>query len=332
MNISDSDKLQKRIILKKKSLELANRLKGFVEKNNPEDLTMIKRLNRQIFCTNAIILLEDGSLVSHYCGQKTCYVCNKIRMIKFIKKYLEGIKSERFKYFLTLTIKNPSEVNLKSKIEQFYKFFQNSYLKKHPRYKGLNKMIKMIRSFEFTLNSRSKSYHIHLHILLAGENKSEVNEYGELLIKYWKKYFNEDGEVSDDAQYLKEMKKSEIENFKYMTKLDDINSENIYMLYKILKVLTRRRLFMAKNIKPIKLEQDTEIASKTEEDFETSEISNEVADESYINGKKVLQRFYFNLSKSNYIDDENNLALLSSKQINKIPLLKKERRKKWKEG
>ena len=326
MNISDSDKLQKRIIQKKKSWEIANKLKNFVEKNHPEDFGMIKRMNRQVFCANRILLLSDGSLVSNFCGQKTCYVCNRIRMIKFIKKYLEGIKGENHKFFVTLTIKNPNTENLKGKIEQFYKFFQNSYLRKLPRYKQLNKIIKMIRSFEFTLNNLHKTFHIHLHILLAGEIAAEVNEYGELLIKYWKKYFNEEGEVSDDAQYLEEMKKGELENFKYMTKLDDINSDNIFMLYKILSTLRHKRLFMAKNIKPIKIKQDDEIKVKSEEEFEEGEISEDELNVSYIKGKKVLKSFYFDYKSVNYIDDEKKLLLLSQQQVKEIPTIKEEKK------
>lgn len=287
---------------------------------------MIKRMNRQVFCANKILLLSDGSLVSNFCGQKTCYVCNRIRMVKFIKKYLEGIRGENHKYFVTLTIKNPNTDNLKAKIEQFYKFFQNSYLKKHPRYRQLNKVIKMIRSFEFTLNNLHKTYHIHLHILLAGEIAAEVNEYGELLIKYWKKYFNEEGEVSDDAQYLEEMKKGELENFKYMTKLDDINSDNIFMLYRILSTLRHKRLFMAKNIKPIKLKEDDEIKVKTEEEFEEGEISEDELNQAYIKGKKVLKSFYFDYKSTNYLDDEKELLLLSNKQIKEIPIIKEEKK------
>ena len=250
----------------------------------------------------------------------------RIRMVKFIKKYLEGIKVEKYKYFVTLTIKNPNTDNLKGKIEQFYKFFQNSYLRKHKRFKYLSKKIKMIRSFEFTLNNLQKTYHIHLHILLAGEIREEIIEYGKLLIKYWKKYFTEEGEVSDDAQYLEEMKKGELENFKYMTKLDDINSDNIFMVYNMLKALFGRRLFMAKNIKPVKLKEDDEIKEKTEEEFEDAEHSEDELNEYTINGKKVINSFYFDYKNSNYIDEEKKIFLLSKKQIKKIPRIKREKK------
>ena len=59
------------------------------------------------------------------------------------------------------------------------------------RYKELNKKIMFIRSFEATLKEENRTFHIHFHILLTGKIESEVKEYGDLIIKYWLKYFGE---------------------------------------------------------------------------------------------------------------------------------------------
>ena len=44
-----------------------------------------------------------------------------------------------------------------------YRFFQNSGINKNKIYKSLNKKIKMIRSFECTLNERQESFNVHFH-------------------------------------------------------------------------------------------------------------------------------------------------------------------------
>jgi len=64
------------------------------------------------------------------------------------------------------------------------------------------------------------TYNIHFHILLGGDNKYEVKNYGELLIHFWLKYF---GALADNqAQYLEQQVKSSLENFKYLFKFKEI--------------------------------------------------------------------------------------------------------------
>ncbi len=50
-------------------------------------------------------------------------------------------------------------------------------------------------------------------------------------------------------------KKSELENFKYLLKLNDITDSNLHMLYHLLNATYRKRLFEKMNIKAIKVEK-----------------------------------------------------------------------------
>ncbi|MEJ2507560.1 MAG: hypothetical protein P8Y81_14975 [Ignavibacteriaceae bacterium] len=64
------------------------------------------------------------------------------------------------------------------------------------------------------------TYNVHFHILLGGDNKDEVKNYGELLMHFWLKYF---GALADNqAQYLEQQVKSPLENFKYLFKFEEI--------------------------------------------------------------------------------------------------------------
>ncbi len=74
-----------------------------------------------------------------------------------------------FKYHKVLSIRNPNDENLKDEIDKMFKFFNQSSIKRNPRFKELNKEINFIRTFETTFNSKAKSYNIHFHSLIAGE-------------------------------------------------------------------------------------------------------------------------------------------------------------------
>ncbi len=228
-------------------MDTAIKIKVFVDNNFPDDEKMIKRMVRQIMCGNRLELYDNDVVKTWFCKQKTCLVCNSIRLAKFLDKSLDHInKTGHTLFHMVLTVRNPSINDLKETIDRMYGFFKNSSLKKDTRYKQLNKKIMFIRSFEATLNEENKTFHIHFHILIAGTNEKEIKEYGELIINYWIKYFGEKANMK--AQYLEEQKKSALENFKYLFKINDISESNIRMLYHLLKATEGRRLFTAKNL------------------------------------------------------------------------------------
>ena len=93
-----------------------------------------------------------GVVRSYFCGQRTCSICNSIRLAKFLNKYRSPIESLPSKYHMVLSIKNPVDSNLKKSIDSMFKFFNQSSIKKNKDYRELNKNIKFIRSFETTFN------------------------------------------------------------------------------------------------------------------------------------------------------------------------------------
>jgi len=232
-------------------------------------------------------LLESGKLVSRYCGQKTCLVCNRIRAGKFITKYLPLIEDDKYKMFVVLTIQNPSSKDLKPQIDRMFKFFNQSSIKRNKEYRELNKEIKFLRSFEATINDNTKTFHPHFHILLAGDNEFDLKRYGGILIEYWIKYFGEET-ASEYAQYIAPMKKSPLENFKYMMKLSEIDENNIGLAYHLINSLDYKRLFIVKNIKaPKKLNID----------------SDKIVDEP-AKKEKIIKRFVYTDKKHNWFNND----------------------------
>ncbi len=112
----------------------------------------------------------------------------------------------------------------------------------------------MIRSFEVPIKKKSKDYNVHFHFLIAGKNEKEIKLFGKTITQYWCNYFGKD--ANHKAQYLEKQRKSELENFKYLLKLDDVTDSNIHMLYHLLKATHGRRLFEKMNIKATKVEKD----------------------------------------------------------------------------
>ncbi|MBS4033130.1 MAG: protein rep [Ignavibacterium sp.] len=273
-------------------------LKDYVEKNHPEDEIFIKNMVRQIKCTSALQIYDDDLVRSFFCNQKTCLVCNSIRLAKFLDKYLDKIDDMNHKYHLVLSIRNPGKDDLKQSIDSMYKFFNQSSIKKNKEFVELNKKIIFIRSFETTFNVYMTTYHIHFHCLLAGENETEVKRYGEIMLDYWLKYF---GDKADrKAQYLEPQEKSLLENFKYLFKLKDITPSSLPMVYHLLKVTKGKNLFWAKNIK----------LSKLEKELKESKIKDDT-------NNQIIQRFFYKNDLKNWIDPETGELFIDDQKENR---------------
>ncbi len=308
MLLTDKSLIAKRGLKKKLSSKFAYKMLAFVKANFPNDEMMIKRMIRQIKCSSRLEIYSNGVVKSIFCKEKTCSVCNSIRLAKFLDKYLDPIKGENIKYHMVLTVRNPGQSDLKSTIDKMYDFFNNSSLRKDKAYRGLNKTIKMFRSFETTLNEKSNTYNVHFHILLAGQKETEVIEYGKLLIDFWLKYFKEKANIK--AQYLEKQEKSILENFKYLFKINDITVSNIRMVYHLLKAIEGKRLFTAKNIHLTK-----ETIESKEEKF------NDIED------AKLIETFNYMNKEKNWINDKTGEIFVQDQDYEKLKLEKARRKK-----
>ena len=275
-------------------------LKDYIEKNHPKDEIMIRNMLRQIKCTNDLQVYDNNVVKSIFCGQKTCMVCNSIRLAKFLDKYLDYVEKQPYKYHMVLSIKNPNASNLKGSINRMYKFFNQSSIKRNKEFKKLNKKIIFIRSFESTFNKKADTYNIHFHCLLGGEKENEVKRYGELMIEYWLKYFKE---LADrKAQYLEPQNKSILENFKYLFKVKDISKDVLPMVYNLLKATKGKNLFLAKNIKRDMLKKESDEAK-----------INDIED------ANIIQRYSYHIKANNWIETTTAEIFVTDEMIKKFP-------------
>ena len=295
MHIDDVVLQVKRSHKKTLSTKIAIMLKDYQEEYFPEDKAFNRKMLRQIRCSSYLEELENGSVISHYCREKTCLVCNSIRAAKFLDKYKANIEKEKVLYHNVLTIRNPNDENLKNDVDKMFKFFNQSSLKKNPRYKELSEHIGFVRTFETTFKAEIKTYHIHFHCLIAGDYENEVKEYGEILIDYWLKYFKEKANIK--GQYFKKQEESILENFKYLFKLKDITKKEIPMLYTFLKAIHGKRLFTVKNI---------EAQKKDNAEYLEKKISNHKS--------KARNSFHYNIKEKNWIDPKTGEIFIDNKK------------------
>jgi len=299
MQLQDWELQVKRGYRKITSQKIAHMLREFVETNYPNENVFIRNMIRQLKCSSYLLVYDNQTIKSIFCNQKSCPICNSIRLAKFLDKFLPIMEEQKYLYHLVLTIRSPNKQNLKKQINRMYKFFDHSAIKKNKIYRRLNKKIIFIRSFETTFNKRMDTYHIHFHILLGGDNEEEVKTYGNLLIEYWLKYFKDSAE--SEAQYLEKQKKSALENFKYLFKFKDITKGTIPMTYEILKATRHKKLFTAKNIKREKI---------------SKALSDSIFDDT--DDANISQRFHYDSKSKNWIDEATGEVLVTDEKLKRF--------------
>lgn len=129
-------------------------------------------------CSN-ILLQEGKKIVTKYCNNRWCPVCNRIRTAKLINGYLPEFKKMVDPRFVTLTIPNVPAHELRSTFYQMVQEFNR--IRKVLVYQNIR--INAIRKLECTYNEVTNTYHPHYHLILEGEVP------GSGLISEWLKRF-----------------------------------------------------------------------------------------------------------------------------------------------
>jgi len=168
----------------------------------------LKQGYRNTFYCAQKVMLRDGKLISHYCKNRWCMVCNRIRTGQAINGYVPQLKKFQSPCFVTLTTRTISENGLNLRIEEMrraWRLITDLALKK-------NKIdFKGVRSLECTSRPQGK-YHPHYHLIVEGEENARW------LVQQWLKHFQ--GRSNEVAQkIIKADDRSYGELFKYATKL-----------------------------------------------------------------------------------------------------------------
>lgn len=159
-------------------------------------------------CAN-VLEVKGDKITTKYCKNRWCMVCNAIRTAQNILSYSEEIKSwGEDAYFVTLTIVNVSDVELRGTIDTMKHNFANSVRVIKTR---RNMEFKAIQKLECTINPVVYTFHPHYHCIVKGKAQAE------LLKSLWLERF------PTSEPYLQNIKKADVgtvkELFKYFTKI-----------------------------------------------------------------------------------------------------------------
>lgn len=162
---------------------------------------------------NQALEQEGTKLFGHYCGNRWCYICNRIRTAKLIKGYKPVVDEWNNPCYLVLTVRNvPCTVgDLRNKIKEMNQEWRKiiDLIRKRD-----DTYVEAIRTIEVTYNKKTHTLHPHFNAVLNGF------WIGKIIQQEWQKHFP-DGEVSMAGQYLgRTQKKTLNELFKYVVKLD----------------------------------------------------------------------------------------------------------------
>lgn len=226
----------KQVLLKRaRSKYLSKQLAHKLRQCNPES-PLTESYFGSMLCSG-VMRQEGRKLVTTYCKQRWCAVCNRIRTAKAISGYLPVIRDLNDVYFVTLTKKTVPGADLKASIDLMNKSWRkitDTARKKREGFKG-------VRKAECTIRPGDQ-YHYHYHVIVSGKENAEW------LVNAWLKRLKElsDPKAQDvrpaDERSLKEV-------FKYFTKLTASSKNGVRSLYEyrrmdvIFQSMRGRRVF-----------------------------------------------------------------------------------------
>lgn len=200
LSLNPADTLLKKAKRKALTVFLSSKLIGLNNKN-------IQAYRNMYYC-NSTLKQEGQELVTTYCKNRFCLVCNSIKTANLINGYLPELQKMEEPKFMTLTIKAVKAEKLKGAIDQMQKDLRyiNQYLNKVHGIK-----IRAIRKLECNYNEKYNTYNPHFHLIIDGLYEAES------VLKLWmdrNQRSNLKGQDIRDAD-LNSMK----ELFKYATKI-----------------------------------------------------------------------------------------------------------------
>ena len=192
-----------------------------------------KGYQRALNCATNLIY-DNGKYKSHYCFNRACNVCNRIRTGKLIDTYEDDFNALCNPYFVTLTAPNVKGEFLDNEIKRMTKIIRK--IANNARKSGI--LFKGIRKLETTYNINRADYHPHFHFIIEGEIEAGY------LLEKWLKY---NPESNRGAQDMKKANRDSLkELFKYAVKdTDTKRTIPIHALHTILKTLKGKRTFQS---------------------------------------------------------------------------------------
>lgn len=172
-----------------------------------------KRYWQDYHCSS-VMIIRDGQYQSKRCKHKECLRCQRITTYKRVITYLPIIRTWGDPVFLTLTIPNVWDKNLRESQKMMTRNFRRVL-------KRLEKQgVKVVgtRNMETTFNpDRHKNnlspYHPHLHCIIDGRGVAD------LVKRYWLELYPDANHQSQDIRTFGSNPKDLLEAFKYSNKV-----------------------------------------------------------------------------------------------------------------
>ena len=188
-----------------------------------------KQYSNAYYCGNSIQIVGGKPQVQR-CKTRFCVQCNRNKTATLINDYLPVVENWKEKQFVTLTIPNVVESELKLAIEEMTKVFAQ-VSRYYKRTNNIN--LKFIRKTEVTYSYRLKNYHPHFHILVYNKEQSDfiVENWIKIIAKRIKKQqrkgldyvIKQPNSESQDVRPADDNSVKEL--FKYFAKIWDYNKE-----------------------------------------------------------------------------------------------------------
>lgn len=166
------------------------------------------------------VIRQDGkTLVSSYCNQRWCLVCNRIRTAKLICEYFDQINKFSDPYFVTLTVQTVNSDGLAASMANMavvWRRIADTARKKRTDFKG-------VRKAECTIRPGGM-YHYHFHLVIEGRENAEW------LINAWLQRMGARANVkAQDMRPADERSLKEL--FKYFTKLSTKDKNGMKVMF-----------------------------------------------------------------------------------------------------
>lgn len=123
-----------------------------------------------VYCA-ATLSQEAGALTGHYCGNRWCLVCNRVRTARAINRYLPAVAAWEDTQLVTLTVPNVGAPELAGRIDQMGRDLR-LVVRNVQRTDRLP--FRALRKLECTYNPRRDDFHPHLHLAAEGRLVAEA--------------------------------------------------------------------------------------------------------------------------------------------------------------
>lgn len=167
-----------------------------------------KSYRNSLYCCE-ILEQREGEITAHYCRNRWCVICNRIRCGQLINRYLPAVEGWRHPHFVTLTRPNVPGPVLRDTVSDMTRCAANCA--RSLRRKGLG--FRAVRKLEITYNGAARSFHPHFHFHVEGQDAARA------LVSKW---LDRNPDAVERAQDVRPADAgSLIELFKYFCKLVD---------------------------------------------------------------------------------------------------------------